>query len=42
VLGTYKGLTIPAYEEGFDALFNVRIARDGEFIVQPWSEGIVK
>jgi predicted kinase len=33
-----KALTHPSYDEGFDRLFVVRIAGDGEFDVRTWAE----
>ncbi len=35
VRGTHARLELPAWDEGFDELFYVRL-RDGEFEVEPW------
>jgi predicted kinase len=40
VAGTYKKLALPKYEEGFDALYYVRMAPDFEFIVEDFSDEI--
>lgn len=40
VLGTYKLLELPAFEEGFDALHYVRIDDDGKFQVAEWSNEV--
>jgi predicted kinase len=40
IYGTRKKLQPPAYAEGFDQLYSVRIAEDVAFLVQPWSEGV--
>ena len=37
--GTARRLQIPALHEGFDALYYVRIAADGRFIVEEWHDG---
>jgi predicted kinase len=34
ILGTYKRLQVPRLQEGFDALYNVRLSAAGEFIVE--------
>ncbi|RKH20294.1 ATP-binding protein [Corallococcus praedator] len=39
VLGTYKRLQVPSPEEGFDALFFVRLSADG-FIVEEWQREV--
>ena len=36
VLGTHKRLEVPAWAEGFDALYYVRIGDGGAFIVEPF------
>jgi predicted ABC-type ATPase len=36
LLGTYKRLEEPSFEEGFDALFAVTIDAAGEFVVEPF------
>jgi predicted kinase len=38
IYATRKKLQPPSYAEGFDALFSVHIAEDGEFDTQPWVE----
>lgn len=38
IAGTYKKLQLPAHAEGFDALYHVRIAPDGGFVVEEWVE----
>jgi hypothetical protein len=40
VASTYKKLELPKYEEGFDALYYVRMAPDFEFIVEDFSDEI--
>ncbi|HEY2584545.1 MAG TPA: AAA family ATPase [Tepidisphaeraceae bacterium] len=37
LLGTHTRLVPPRREEGFDELHVVRIAEDGQFLVEPWS-----
>ncbi|RYZ39071.1 MAG: ATP-binding protein [Myxococcaceae bacterium] len=39
VLGTYKRLQVPNPEEGFDALFFVRLSADG-FVVEEWQREV--
>lgn len=39
VVGTYKRLQRPVPAEGFDELFCVRVAPDGEFVVTAWEAG---
>ena len=36
--GFLSRLQIPSYNEGFDAMFHVRIGESGEFIVAEWKE----
>jgi hypothetical protein len=38
IAGTRKKLQPPAYAEGFDALYYVRIAPEGGFVVEDWSD----
>ena len=38
ILSTLNQLQIPRWDEGFDALFYVRIGEDNNFIVSDWSE----
>lgn len=40
VLGTYKRLEIPQREEGFDALYYVRIDAAGRFAVEEWADEV--
>jgi predicted kinase len=40
ILGTYKRLEIPTLDEGFDELHYVKIAEDGTFIVEEWSDEV--
>ena len=40
VLGTYERLEVPSFDEGFNELHYVRIADDGNFVVEEWSDEI--
>lgn len=40
MLGTYGRLEVPSLDEGFDELHYVRIAGDGSFVVEEWSDEI--
>lgn len=40
VLGTYKKLQIPTLDEGFDALFFVRLSAHGVFSVEEWQSEV--
>lgn len=40
VLGTYKRLEIPTRDEGFDALYYVRIDENCRFVVEEWSDEV--
>jgi predicted kinase len=40
ILGAYRKLELPNFEEGFDQLFYVEIAEDGQFIVKEWSDEV--
>ena len=40
LLGTYKQLQLPSREEGFDALYYVRINDAGEFVVEEWLDEV--
>lgn len=40
LLGTYKQLQVPSLEEGFDALYYVRINEAGEFSVEEWLDEV--
>lgn len=39
VLGTYRRLQVPSPEEGFDALFFIRLSQDG-FVVEEWQREV--
>jgi predicted kinase len=36
IRGTRGRLEMPSFAEGFDELYFVRIAEDGQFLVEPW------
>jgi predicted kinase len=40
ILGAYRKLELPNFDEGFDQLFYVEIAEDGQFIVKEWSDEV--
>lgn len=40
VRATHQRLELPRYDEGFDALYYVRIADDGGFVCQEWREDL--
>jgi len=40
LLGTYSRLELPSIAEGFDCLHYVRIAEDGSFKVEVWSDEV--
>jgi len=40
LLGTYKQLQLPSREEGFDALYYVRINDAGGFVVEEWRDEV--
>ncbi|HWS99718.1 MAG TPA: AAA family ATPase [Pyrinomonadaceae bacterium] len=40
LLGTYKRLQVPRLEEGFDALYYVRVEGAGEFTVEAWQDEV--
>jgi predicted kinase len=40
LLGTYKRLELPSLSEGFDELYYVRIAEDGGFVIERWSDEV--
>ncbi|HUS46995.1 MAG TPA: AAA family ATPase [Phycisphaerae bacterium] len=42
LINAYNKLELPGFDEGFDALYHVRVAPRGEFILEEWSEGIEK
>lgn len=39
-LGTYTRLVRPTPAEGFNQLYYVRIAEDGEFVVEEWRDDL--
>jgi predicted kinase len=40
LLGTYKRLVLPAWTEGFDQLWYVRIDDAGEFVIAEWADEV--
>lgn len=40
IIGAYRKLELPSSDEGFDQLFYVEIAEDGQFIVKEWSDEV--
>jgi len=40
ILGAYRKLELPSFDEGFDRLFYVGIAEDGQFIVNEWGDEV--
>lgn len=40
LLGTYQQLKLPRREEGFDALYYVRINEAGDFVVEEWVDEV--
>jgi predicted kinase len=40
LLGTARRLELPGFEEGFDELHYVRLAGDGQFVVEEWRDEI--
>lgn len=40
IIGAYRKLELPSLDEGFDQLFYVEIAEEGQFIVQEWSDEV--
>ena len=36
LLGTYKRLQLPTFDEGFNQLFYVSIGENNEFVIQEW------
>jgi hypothetical protein len=40
ILGTYKQLQLPTLEEGFDALYYVKIDEAGTFTVEDWRDEV--
>jgi hypothetical protein len=40
IIGAYRKLELPSFDEGFDQLFYVEIAEGGQFIVMGWSDEV--
>jgi predicted kinase len=40
IIGAYRKLKLPSYDEGFDQLFYVEIGDNGAFIVKEWSDEV--
>ncbi|HKQ72712.1 MAG TPA: AAA family ATPase [Blastocatellia bacterium] len=40
IIAAYRKLELPSLDEGFDRLFYVEIAEDGQFIVKEWSDEV--
>jgi predicted kinase len=40
IIGAYRKLELPSFDEGFDQLFYVEIAEGGQFIVKEWSNEV--
>lgn len=40
ILATYHKLELPSYAEGFDELYDVHIAEDGNFRVGRWKDEV--
>ncbi|MBO0725551.1 MAG: AAA family ATPase [Blastocatellia bacterium] len=40
IIGAYRKLEPPGFDEGFDRLFYVEIGDDGAFIVKEWSDEV--
>jgi predicted kinase len=40
ILGTYRRLEVPSFEEGFDRLLYVRLGEGGQFIVEDWRDEV--
>lgn len=40
VLGAFKRLQIPAFNEGFDELFFIRLTDDDQFVVESWQDEV--
>ncbi|MGD1873484.1 MAG: AAA family ATPase [Mastigocoleus sp.] len=38
ILATYKKLTVPAWDEGFNRIYSVKTCENYDFIVQEWKE----
>jgi predicted kinase len=40
IIGAYRKLELPGFDEGFDRLFYVEIGDNGAFIVKEWSDEV--
>jgi len=40
IISARRKLELPAFDEGFDQLFYVKIAEDGQFIVEVWTDEV--
>src|SRR5262245_27326973 len=40
IISAYRKLELPSFYEGFDRLFYVEIAEDGQFVVKEWSDEV--
>ncbi|MCI0388829.1 MAG: ATP-binding protein [Acidobacteria bacterium] len=40
IIGAYRKLELPSFDEDFDQLFYVEIAEDGQFFVKEWSDEV--
>ena len=40
IIGAYRKLELPSFDEGFDQLFYVEIAEGGQFIVMEWIDEV--
>lgn len=40
ILGAYRKLELPSFDEGFDRLWYVEIDVDGQFLVKEWSDEV--
>jgi predicted kinase len=40
ILGSYRKLELPKFDEGFDRLWYVEIGEDGQFLVKEWSDEV--
>jgi predicted kinase len=40
IFSSYRKLELPSFDEGFDQLFYVEIAEDGQFIVKEWGDEV--
>jgi predicted kinase len=40
IVGAYRKLELPSFDEGFDRLFYIEIGDDGAFIVKEWNDEI--